>query len=396
MELKLQGAMQEILQRAVEEQEIAGAIALVLHHGKEIAYTEAGWADKADKKTIRRDNIFRIFSMTKPITGAAAMLLMEQGKIDLAEPVSKYLPGFRGQMVQERDKLVPVCREVTLHDLLSMTSGISYPGGQRDVAKLFQGVEEKMQGDNPYTTQDIANALGRCPLLFQPGTQWDYGASADVLGAVIELVSGMRFGEFLQKHFFEPLDMQDTAFYVPPEKQARLAKAYMRSENGIQELPGAHLGICFDVPQPPAFESGGAGLASTIDDYAKFAQMLMNRGEYQGQQLMRPETVRYFTSCRLNKQQQKSVSWVHMGGYSYGNLMRVMVKPEEAIIMTAKGEYGWDGWLGTYFANDPKNELTLLMMTQRTEGGNLTIARKLCNVVYSRLEALQRGSKAGF
>lgn len=396
MELKLQGAMQEILQRAVEEQEIAGAIALVLHHGKEIAYTEAGWADKADKKTIRRDNIFRIFSMTKPITGAAAMLLMEQGKIDLAEPVSKYLPGFRGQMVQERDKLVPVCREVTLHDLLSMTSGISYPGGQRDVAKLFQGVEEKMQGDNPYTTQDIANALGRCPLLFQPGTQWDYGASADVLGAVIELVSGRRFGEFLQKHFFEPLDMQDTAFYVPPEKQARLAKAYMRSENGIQELPGAHLGICFDVPQPPAFESGGAGLASTIDDYAKFAQMLMNRGEYQGQQLMRPETVRYFTSCRLNKQQQKSVSWVHLGGYSYGNLMRVMVKPEEAIIMTAKGEYGWDGWLGTYFANDPKNELTLLMMTQRTEGGNLTIARKLCNVVYSRLEALQRGSKAGF
>lgn len=396
MELKLQGAMQEILQRAVEEQEIAGAIALVLHHGKEIAYTEAGWADKADKKTIRRDNIFRIFSMTKPITGAAAMLLMEQGKIDLAEPVSKYLPGFRGQMVQERDKLVPVCREVTLHDLLSMTSGISYPGGQRDVAKLFQGVEEKMQGDNPYTTQDIANALGRCPLLFQPGTQWDYGASADVLGAVMELVSGMRFGEFLQKHFFEPLDMQDTAFYVPPEKQARLAKAYMRSENGIQELPGAHLGICFDVPQPPAFESGGAGLASTIDDYAKFAQMLMNRGEYQGQQLMRPETVRYFTSCRLNKQQQKSVSWVHLGGYSYGNLMRVMVKPEEAIIMTAKGEYGWDGWLGTYFANDPKNELTLLMMTQRTEGGNLTIARKLCNVVYSRLEALQRGSKAGF
>lgn len=396
MELKLQGAMQEILQRAVEEQEIAGAIALVLHHGKEIAYTEAGWADKADKKPIRRDNIFRIFSMTKPITGAAAMMLMEQGKIDLAEPVSKYLPGFRGQMVQERDKLVPVCREVTLHDLLSMTSGISYPGGQRDVAKLFQGVEEKMQGDNPYTTQDIANALGRCPLLFQPGTQWDYGASADVLGAVIELVSGMRFGEFLQKHFFEPLDMQDTAFYVPPEKQARLAKAYMRSENGIQELPGAHLGICFDVPQPPAFESGGAGLASTIDDYAKFAQMLMNRGEYQGQQLMRPETVRYFTSCRLNKQQQKSVSWVHLGGYSYGNLMRVMVKPEEAIIMTAKGEYGWDGWLGTYFANDPKNELTLLMMTQRTEGGNLTIARKLCNVVYSRLEALQRGSKAGF
>ena len=362
----------------------------------ELKLQEAGWADKADKKTIRRDNIFRIFSMTKPITGAAAMLLMEQGKIDLAEPVSKYLPGFRGQMVQERDKLVPVCREVTLHDLLSMTSGISYPGGQRDVAKLFHGVEEKMQGDNPYTTQDIANALGRCPLLFQPGTQWDYGASADVLGAVMELVSGMRFGEFLQKHFFEPLDMQDTAFYVPPEKQARLAKAYMRSENGIQELPGAHLGICFDVPQPPAFESGGAGLASTIDDYAKFAQMLMNRGEYQGQQLMRPETVRYFTSCRLNKQQQKSVSWVHLGGYSYGNLMRVMVKPEEAIIMTAKGEYGWDGWLGTYFANDPKNELTLLMMTQRTEGGNLTIARKLCNVVYSRLEALQRGSKAGF
>ncbi len=396
MRIELQNAIQEIFKQAVEEQEVAGVNALVVHHGKEIAYTEEGWADKASDRPIRRGDIFRIFSMTKPITGAAVMLLMERGKIDLAEPISKYLPGFRGQMVQEGEKLVPVWRDVRIHDLLSMTSGVSYPSGSRDVEKLFQTTEEKMQGDRAYTTQDIANALGRCPLLFQPGTRWAYGASADVLGAIVELVSGMKFGEFLQKNFFEPLDMQDTAFYVPAEKQARLAKVYQLVESGLQEFPGAHLGICFDVPQPPAFESGGAGLASTIDDYAKFAQMLMDCGEHQGRQIMRPSTVRYFTSCTLTKEQQQGMNWVHMGGYSYGNLMRVMTEPGEAVIMTAKGEYGWDGYLGTYFANDPKNELTLLMMTQRTGGGDLTVARKMCNVVYSRLESLQRGSKAGF
>ncbi|MCI9626310.1 MAG: beta-lactamase family protein [Clostridia bacterium] len=396
METELQYAIQEIFKQAVEEQEVAGANALVLHHGKEIAYTEVGWADKANDRPVRRSDIFRIFSMTKPITGAAVMLLMERGKIDLAEPVSKYLSGFRAQMVQEGDNLAPVWREVRIHDLLSMTSGISYPGGSRDVEKLFRAVEENMQGNKPYTTQDIANALGKCPLLFQPGTNWDYGASADVLGAVVELVSGMTFGEFLRKNLFEPLDMQDTAFYVPAEKQARLPKVYQPTENGLEEFPGAHLGICFDMPQPPAFESGGAGLASTIDDYAKFAKMLMNHGEAHGQQIMRPSTVRYFTSCTLTEEQQRGMNWVHMGGYSYGNLMRVMTRPGEAVIMTAKGEYGWDGYLGTYFANDPKNELTLLMMTQRTGGGDLTIARKMCNAVYARLESLQRGGKAGF
>lgn len=168
MGIELQNAIQEILKRAVEEQEVAGVNALVLHHGKEIAYIEVGWADRIGDRPIRRSDIFRIFSMTKPITGAAVMLLMEQGKIDLAEPVSKYLPGFRGQMVQEGEKLVPVCRAVRIHDLLSMTSGVSYPGGSRDVEKLFQIVEEKMKGDTAYTTQDVANALGKCPLLFQP------------------------------------------------------------------------------------------------------------------------------------------------------------------------------------------------------------------------------------
>lgn len=394
---ELRDRINEMLYCAMKEKEIAGANVLVLHRGKKLVYAEAGWADVKTKKPIRRDTIFRIYSMTKPIVGAAVMLLLEQGKIDLAESISKYLNGFCNQKVQKGTETIPVCREVRIYDLLSMTSGIDYPNGERDPEQLFRSIGETPRKGTSYTTREVANALGRCPLRFQPGEQWEYsGAAADVLGAVIEQISGMTLGEFLKKHILEPMEMKDTAFYVPAEKQSRLATAYQKTESGLAEVEGARLGVCFDKPQPPNFEVGGCGLVSTIDDYAHFAQMLMRGGNYRGKQILRPDTVRYFTKAQLNAAQRESVDWIHMRGYSYGNLMRVMVKPEEAIMMTEQGEYGWDGWMGTYFSNDPKNELTLLLMTQQTEGANLTIARKLCNIVYSRLEMLGAGKTAGF
>ncbi len=400
-EQKIKACIQEVLQRAVEEQEIAGANALVLHHGKEVTYVQAGFADIAEKKAIQRDTIFRIFSMTKPVTGAAAMILMEQGKLDLAEPVSKFLPGFRMQMVQEGDKLVPANRDVTVHDLLSMTSGIAYPGDlscepMRGTFEVYQNVERNRASDKPWDTQKVANELGRCPLKFQPGTMWDYGASADVMGAVIEAVSGKRFSVFLQENLFEPLEMKDTGFYVPSEKQERLAKVYQRQEEMLTEYSKNHLGVSIAMSQPPQFETGGAGLVSTIDDYAKFAQMLLHGGKAHGRRILHPETIRYFTGGRLNAEQQMGMGWVHIAGYSYGNFMRVMREPGRAAILTSKGEYGWDGWLGTYFANHPKLDLTFIMMTQRTEGGTLSVTRKLCNTVFTCISSLESGGKIGF
>lgn len=400
-EMGIQQGMQAVLQRAVREREVAGANALVLHHGREIAYVQDGFADIAAQKPIQRDTVFRIFSMTKPVTGAAAMVLMEQGKLDLADPVSKFLPGFRGQMVQDGDRLVPVNREVTLHDLLSMTSGVSYPGESsygpmREAMKVYQNIETNRSSAQPWDTQKVANELGRCPLKFQPGTMWDYGASADVMGAVIEVIVGKPFGTFLRETFFEPLEMKDTGFYVPQEKQERLAKVYQKNGDTLEEYRKNHLGVSIAMTEPAVFETGGAGLVSTIDDYAKFAQMLLHGGKANGRRILQQETIRYFTSGHLNVEQQKTMNWPHIAGYTYGNLMRVMEDPGRALIFTSKGEYGWDGWLGTYFANHPKLDLTFIMMTQRTEGGTISATRKLCNTVFSYVSSLDAGSKIGF
>lgn len=381
----------ELATEMVETGYVAGVNCMVLQHGRELAYYEAGYRDVAGNKKMTRDTIFRLYSMTKPVTSAAAMILLEEGKIDLLDPVSKFLPGFQDQYVIENGVKIPVTKPATIQNLLNMTSGLVYPGEGNPAeirnTPLMEEIIAKLSTPEALKTVDIANRIGELPLAFMPGTTWQYGLSADVLGAVIEVVSGMSYGEFLKKRIFEPLGMQDTAFYVPAARQDRLAKVYRETEDGLVEEHFSHLGIQNTMEREPAFESGGAGLTSTIDDYARFTQMLLQKGEYQGRRILSPETVRFMTTAHVSAQQQRGVeTWESLAGYTYGNLMRIMTLPESAGGLGSLGEYGWDGWLGTYMMNDPAHDLTFLMMYQRTDSGTVGYSRKMRNVLFAALE----------
>lgn len=381
--------LKKVVRKSIENQDLAGANMLVLKKGEEIFYHEDGLADIEAGLPIQRDSIFRLYSMTKPVTAAAAMILVERGEIELNEPVSQFLNGFQHQMVEKKGSLVPVDRDVTLHDLLSMTSGLVYGGddkaGQGTTA-VFEEVDRRLLGDSPLGTVEAMNKLGKVPLAFQPGTSWQYGTSSDVLGAVIEVVSGQRFGEFLKKELFEPLQMKDTGFWLPEEKRCRLVKTYTNSEDRIlEQYTGNHLGIIHQMDRNPAFESGGAGLVSTVDDYSKFANMLMKKGRVNGTRLLREKTVDFLTTATLSADQQKGFDSWGQSGYSYGNFMRVLTNPSQAANLGSVGEYGWDGWLGCYFINCPKDELTFLFMMQKKDAGTTPLTRKLRNIVFSAL-----------
>lgn len=273
---------------------------------------------------------------------------------------------------------------------MNMTSGLTYGGTDetgRQTDALFQEVIHGLKEENGGTisTVEFANRLGKVPLLYQPGQSWSYGTSADVVGAVIEVASGMRFGDFLKKEIFEPLGMNDTDFWVPAEKQDRLAKVYdcREGQSSVRYLDN-NLGIQNDMAYRPAYEAGGAGLASTIDDYAKFTQMLLNGGTYNGVQILRPATVKFLGGHTLSAVQQAGFdNWIGLEGFSYGNLMRVLVDPTRAVTLGSKGEFGWDGWLGCYMEVVPEQNMTFLMMTQKKDAGTYTLSRKIRNIIFS-------------
>ena len=378
----------EIIDEAIENGVTAGANILIRKDGEEVFYGERGFADREEKKAIKRDTIFRLYSMSKPVTAVAVMILVERGVIDLAQPVSDFLPGFANLKVEENGELCTPLKDLTLYHLMNMTSGYTYGDGEtmgtRATAALIEECKEKMYGPDAVSTVEFANRLGSIPLQFHPDAKWQYGLSADVLGAVVEVASGMQFGEFLKKNLFDPLGMKDTAFYVPREKQGRLAKAYETVGKDMILYEGDHLVISNSMNQPPAYEAGGAGLVSTIDDYARFAQMLLNEGMLEGVRILLPKTVRYLTSGQLTDEQQKGLrSWNGLEGFTYAKLLRIMVHPEQACGLARMGEYGWDGWLGCYFANFPKENMSILLMQQKKDAGTIAMTRKIRNVILS-------------
>ena len=379
--------IQALLDEMVAKQYVAGVNCLVIQNGEEQGYFQAGYRDLEAKKAIARDTIFSLYSMSKPITAAATMCLLEQGKIDLFDEVSDYLPCFRQQNVWTKEGVVPAQNRMKIKDLLMMTSGLIYGEDTelgRQIDGVFEQIKVRLLSPKPMTTMEVAEVLASYPLAFEPGTHWHYGTSADILGALIEQVAQMPFGDYLKQQIFEPLGMVDTGFTVPKEKQDRLSKVYQETPGGLSPYTDNNLGILIARTDQTPFESGGAGLVGTIDDYAAFAQMLMNRGHLGKAQILSPKTVDYMTSCYLTQAQQADV-WDTLAGYSYGNLMRVMTQPGLAIFNGSQGEYGWDGWLGTYFVNDPVNHLTFLLMQQRRDSGTTSYIRKIRNVLTAAL-----------
>ena len=382
--------LQELVSEYVERGEIAGVNGLVLQEGKELAYFQAGCRNLESQEKMSRNTICRLYSMSKPITAAAVMILLERGNIDLMDWVSDYLPGFENQMVAEGDNLRPAACRMTIRHLLSMTSGLCYPGdvtlAEQKTGQVYAECEQRLYSENPMSTMEFAEKIGQCPLKFDPDQSWGYGTSADILGAIVGAVSGMKFSEFLNENIFEPLGMEDTAFYVPSEKQSRLAKSYEYTEGKLKEYRGEFLAISSRMEHAPWFESGGAGLCSTIDDYAKFASMLINGGTYSGKRILSEASVQYMTTAELMpKNQAEFLNWDGMQGFSYGNLMRIMKRPEYAVRLALQGEYGWDGWLGPFFLNAPKEKLTFLLMLQRANTGTFSLTRKLVNTVIQQI-----------
>ncbi len=390
--MSLSEKITEKIKKAVENGDIAGASLLVLKNGEEAAYGEYGFRDLENKAPITRDTIFRLYSQTKPVTAAAAYLLAARGEIDLSADIAEYLPEFSAPYVNINGERKPAERHITVRDLLDMTSGLPYPDdsteGGRQSGGVFRNTEQRLYGENPVTTAEFSEMMSKVDLCFEPGERFMYGTSADIMGALIERVSGEKFGEFLRENFFIPLEMDDTDFYVPKEKQSRLAKVYNYGEKGLAECVTNHLGLRYERDIPPSFESGGAGLCSTLDDYSHFAQMLLNGGEYKGRQIMPAAAVRLMTDGGLpeNKLGQFREWWSWMSGYSYSNFMRICRDEGQTSLFSSKGEYGWDGWLGTFFSNEPKHGITLLMGVQQVGVGKAgALVRKLKNIVMSEL-----------
>lgn len=379
----------ELLEESVAKNEIAGGNLCVMYQGKEVYYAQAGYANINKGTKIERDTLFRMYSMSKPITATAVMLLVERGVIDLLDPIGKFIPEFMHMKVATPSGDVEANRPITVKDCMNMTSGLTYgydlEEANQDIMGLYREVDERLYSEDPMTTLEFARKLGKCRLVFQPGEQWRYGTSADVLGAVVEVASGMRYSEFLKKEFFEPLGMNDTDFSVASEARNRLATAYEETENGLIEYHGNHLGICNHMDTKIAFESGGAGLVSTIEDYKKFAQMLLQNGSYEGRQYLAPKTVEFMTTARLLPHQQKDLNWDNLPGFTYGNLLRIMTDTSLGVLNGSLGEYGWDGWLGPYLSNMPKEDVTFLLMVQKTGAGTFTLTRKLRNALAAAL-----------
>ncbi|MBQ8554591.1 MAG: beta-lactamase family protein [Clostridia bacterium] len=389
--MTLHDRITDILATAVENGECAGINVLVRRYGEEVLYTQAGMADIDSHRPVQRDSIFRLYSQSKPVTAAAVMLLVERGLIDLMDGVDKYLPGFRhAKVVDGKGNVTKAYRAPWIMELLGMTAGLSYPGedpaGQY-AARVFEDAHAQIRAGGGIPTVEFMNRLGEQPLAFQPGTHWRYSTCADVLGAVIEVVSGKRFGSFLKEELFEPLDMVDTAFWVPEEKWERFVTCYKRTPEGLTPWLDMNL-ACGEYSRDPAFESGGAGLTSTLEDYSHFADMMLGGGVYNGKRILSPASVKFLTTPQLDEHVRRDM-WDSLNGYSYGKLSRVCVEPERVAGLAMKGEYGWDGWLGTYFCNFPEQGMTLLSMQNTTDCGTAAAVRKVRNAV---LAALSEGT----
>ncbi|UGY12699.1 serine hydrolase [Bradyrhizobium septentrionale] len=348
--------------------------------GGKLAYLQAtGFEDHDKKMPMRPDSIFRIGSMSKQITSVATMILVDEGKLDLDAPVAQYLPELRDMQVVKKDPVTgdpilsdvarnifePAKRAMTIRDLLRNTSGLVYaspdyadPGFENAAIHVLYGARAPFRRDKPIA--DFVASLGALPLLHQPGEVWEYAIGYDVLGRVIEVVSGQPFDQFLQSRLFAPLHMVDSSFSVPQDKLARLVA-----------VPGPQPQPPFansDVGKPQTFFSGGGGIVSTVPDFLRFCQMLLNGGELDGVRILKPETVRLMTTNSLPPE-------MHIAGHEVGPAFgtgwglgfAVRTSPDFSYIPGAVGSFNWQGSWGTFFSIDPAQKLILIMMMQRSE-----------------------------
>ncbi|MGP0067047.1 MAG: serine hydrolase domain-containing protein [Isosphaeraceae bacterium] len=373
---------------AVNRKQIAGAVVLVARHGK-VAYREAfGKQDAEAGIAMEPRSIFRIASMSKPITSTAVMMLADQGQLELSDPISRYIPEFKFMKVAKLRKpgsagdeydLIDAYRPITIRDLLMHTSGLSYRMFDRPVLGRLYAEAGICDGLAPcdHSLAENVRRLARLPLLHQPGTAWEYGLNTDVLGRLIEVVSGQSLDAFLPGRILRPLKMDDTHFVLPESKRNRLAALYEPGPDQkvvrTGEGPTVRGALIYSSSLPyrgsNGYDSGGAGLVSTADDYARFLQMLLNRGQLDGVRLLRPETVDAMT----RPQSGSLPLWILVHGSQFGYGFGVTTRLDAEGKKDAVGSFSWGGIYYTDFWVDPKQELIGIMLTQILPSGHLNL-----------------------
>jgi CubicO group peptidase (beta-lactamase class C family) len=381
--------------RYVDEGRLPNAVTVIARGGEVIHHDVYGWADVDEQRPVVDDTIFRIYSMTKPITSIALMMLYEEGLLLLDNPVSRFIPSFKDIRVwsagtKSDHQTVEPARPMTVHDVLThmsgLTAGFQY---QHPVDAMYRDLG---LGDLTRPTIPLAEALdilAGVPLLFSPGTGWAYGMSTDVCGRLVEIISGMDLDEFFRTRIFEPLGMVDTGFWVPPDKADRLATNYIRRRD--KTLKGFDTREKSTYTTEPAYLSGAGGLVSTAADYQRFIQMLSNRGELDGERIIGPRTLDYMASNHLpgnvdlNDMGQATFSEAAMAGTGFGLGFSVVVDPAALGSVSSVGEYGWGGAASTAFWVDPAEELSVLFLTQLVPSNTYPIRAQLRATVYQAL-----------
>ena len=348
----------QVLRADVERGRIPGAVVLVARKGR-VAYLQpVGFRDKASGAPMTADAIFRIASMTKPIVTVAALSLYEEGRLLISDPVSKHIPAFKDQKVGLERAAVE--REMTIQDLMRHTSGLTY--GNRGTTEIYKMYPQSSNESSLTLTMDeFIERLSRAPLLYQPGTRWEYSLSTDVLGRVVEIVAGKPLGEVLAERVYRPLKMTDTSFLVSADKRTRIAQ-------GLPTHPdtGAEYKLA-DPTVPRKFDCGGGCAVSTAGDYARFAQMLLNRGGLDGARVLSSRTVDFMTSDHLGPI-SRGTNYYAGPGYTWGLGVAVRQEPGLSPAPGSPGDFFWPGAFATYWWADPKEQMVVVFMTQSPLG----------------------------
>jgi len=385
--------IRKAMQSYVDEEKLAGLITMIARRGQVLHFERFGMMDIEANKPMQSDTIFRIYSMTKPITSVAVMMLYEEGCFQLNDPVSKFIPAFKDVRVfvnatESSLELVEPEREVTIRDLLTHTSGLVYgnPEGSPVEVMVWQADQEAEKVIPDETLEEWIQRLVKLPLAHQPGSKWHYGLSTDVLGYLIEVISGLAFDAFLEQRIFVLLGMEDTSFYVPQDKIGRLAAMYGPAEDGALQVIDAP--ATSEYSKPKKFLSGGGGLVSTVSDYVRFAQMLLNGGELDGVRLLSRKTVELMTMNHLSDELipiQLGPLTSALNGYGFGLGFAVLTNVAQSGMLGSEGAFGWGGAASTFFWVDPREELIGLIMPQFMPAGHYPITQEFQVLSYQAI-----------
>ncbi|MGA2807293.1 MAG: serine hydrolase domain-containing protein [Terracidiphilus sp.] len=382
-----------LMQQAVDQKQIAGIVTILARHGKVIDYRTYGQRDMASASPMTKDVIFRDFSMTKPVTGVAMMILYEQGKWLPSDPIAKFIPEFahlkvyKGVDADGKMILVDPDHAPTMRELMSHTAGFTYGFfGNTPVDTMYR--EAKIfQSKN---LQEMMDKLAKLPLLYQPGKGWTYSVSMDIEGYIVEKLSGQPLPVFMRNQIFTPLGMKDAGFYVPAEKRVRFTTLYRGDAEGNLVADPTGGGLSGDYAAEPTMPSGGGGMVSTAEDYYRFAQMLANGGELDGKRILAPSTVKLMSSNHVPANLLTGEFGIGRQtlrpGFGYGYNCAVVFDPPEANLPEGKGTFFWDGAAGTWFWIDPANDVVFIGMIQRMFGPGMPNLEYLSrSVVYQAL-----------